>query len=100
MIIKLDLTKAYDSMSWQFIKDTLVKVRIPENLVGIITTIIMMGSTSILWAGEQLEPFQSSKGVKQGDLLSPYVFLLCIECLSQLIEPKVQRGEWIPMVPT
>ena len=52
---------------------------------------------SILVNGGMLEPFEPSRGIRQGDMLSPYIFILCIEYLSHLIEQKCVEGSWIPL---
>lgn len=51
-------------------------------------------STAIIWNGEPLEEFSPQRGLRQGDPLSPYLFVLCMERLSALINTKVQEGNW------
>jgi len=52
-------------------------------------------STSVLFNGGKLEAFYPSRGIRQGDLLSPYIFILCMELLGQLIEEKCNDKLWI-----
>ncbi|KAG8377737.1 hypothetical protein BUALT_Bualt08G0064100 [Buddleja alternifolia] len=52
--------------------------------------------SSILWNGEPLEPIQSKCGLRQGDPLSSYLFVLCMERLSYMIEEAVQSTNWEP----
>ncbi|KAG8382646.1 hypothetical protein BUALT_Bualt05G0099000 [Buddleja alternifolia] len=52
---------------------------------------------SILWNGEPLELIQPRCGLRQGDPLSPYLFVLCMERLSYMIDEKVQKAEWDPV---
>lgn len=52
---------------------------------------------SILWNGEKLPLFKPSRGLRQGDPLSPYLFVLCLEKLSHLINEAVSMGQWIPL---
>lgn len=51
----------------------------------------------VLWNGEALEEFSPSRGVKQGDPLSPYLCVLCIERLFHLINVAVEQKYWAPI---
>lgn len=52
---------------------------------------------SILWNGEKLTPFNPPRGLWQGDPLSPYLFVLCMEMLALNIQQKVYQGIWKPI---
>ena len=52
---------------------------------------------SILFNGGALEPFKPSRGLRQGDPISPYLFILCMEFLGHLIEEKCVNGDWVPL---
>jgi len=52
---------------------------------------------SILWNGNKLSPFKPSHGLRQGDPLSPYLFILCMEKLSISINRDVFQGNWDPI---
>ena len=54
-------------------------------------------STSILFNGGMLEPINPSRGIRQGDPLSPYIFILCMKFLGQLIEGKCSENLWNPV---
>ena len=97
MAIKIDLEKAYDRLRWSFIRETLVEARLPQTMVDVILNCISLASFSILWHGERTEAFTPSRGVRQGDPLSPYLFVLCMERLNHLIEAVVGKGEWKPV---
>lgn len=79
MAIKIDLEKAYDRLRWSFIQDTLVELKLPDSLNKVIMECITTPSLQILWNGEPTETFLPSRGIRQGDSLSPYIFVLCIE---------------------
>ena len=80
MAIKIDLEKAYDRLKWTFIRDTLSKVKLPSNLVEVIMSCITSSSLSIFWNGEPTDYFKPSRGIRQGDLLSPYLFVILLVC--------------------
>src|ERR1044072_6652990 len=51
----------------------------------------------LIWNGEALDSFVSECGIIQGDPISPYIFVLCLERLSQLITAAVEMGHWKPI---
>jgi hypothetical protein len=57
-------------------------------------------SLSILVNGERLENFSPFRGIRQGDPLSPYIFVLCIEYLACLIHDEVVQGNWMGVKPS
>ena len=96
MSIKIDLEKAYDKIEWSFIKEMLINFNFPNNLIDLIMSCVTLVSTSLLFSGGCLESFKPSKGIRQGDPLSPYPFILCMEFLGYLIEKKCAAKLWIP----
>ena len=97
MMIKIDFEKAYDRLRWSFIRDTLLELRLPQLMVDVVMNCIESAKLSVLWNGEPMETFQPSRGIRQGDPLSPYLYVLCMERLTHLIEREVQLGGWKPV---
>lgn len=97
MEIKIDLEKAYDIMSWGFLRNVLEEIQLPNNLVDLIDSCISSGSMNILWTGVKSDVFMPSRGVRQGDPLSPYLFVLRMEKLSHIIADEVETGVWRPL---
>ncbi|XP_031099806.1 uncharacterized protein LOC116004005 [Ipomoea triloba] len=94
MAIKLDFEKAYDRLSWDFIRSTLTEIGFNENWIKLIMHCIQTPRMSLLWNGDTLPQFSPSRGIRQGDTMSPAIFVLCMEQLSQLIEGRVLEGVW------
>ena len=92
LAIKIDLEKAYDKLEWGSIRDRLISANFPSKLVEVIMSCISSVSTSILFNGGKLEPILPSRGIRQGDPLSPYLFILCLDYLGQLIHDKCEEN--------
>ena len=97
MAIKMDLEKAYDRLEWSFINKVLQAFHFPQHFTKFITSCISTTSISISVNGSKMDSFLPSRGIRQGDPLSPYLFILCMEFLTHLIEGKCVDGSWIPL---
>ena len=97
MAIKIYLKKAYDRIRWAFLRETLLDMRLPQKLVEVILTCVTSTRFNVLWNGEKTEFFSPLRGVRQGDPLSPYLFILCMKRLGQLIEDSIGQGRWTPV---
>ncbi|XP_075074578.1 uncharacterized protein LOC142162156 [Nicotiana tabacum] len=81
--IKLDMIKAYDRLSWMFLSKILRKMGFSEWFISLIFGIVSNNWYSILVNGQPHGFFKSTRGVKQGDPLSPTLFILAIEAMSR-----------------
>lgn len=71
--------------------------RLPSNIVAIIMKCVKSGACRILWNGQATDPIQPSQGLRQEDMLSPYLFVPCIERLAQWIERAKESNTWRPL---
>lgn len=83
--IKIDLEKAYDRLWWGFVVDTLKCFGIPNSWIELIYKCISTSSMRILFNRSMTEPFFPTRDIRQGDPLSPYLFVLCLERLGHII---------------
>ena len=94
MAIKIDLEKAYDSLEWPFLRDVLNLYRLPTYLIDLIMSYVSSSSISVLFNGGKLDPFLPSRVIRQGNPLSPYLFIMCMEVLGFLINGKCEEKLW------
>ena len=97
MAIKVHLAKAYDRLEWTFIHKVLRAFHFPQMLIDLIMSCISSTNISILFNGGKLKSFKPLKGIQQGDPLSLYLFILCMEYLRFLINKSCMEKRWIPM---
>ncbi|KAL9666748.1 hypothetical protein QQ045_001086 [Rhodiola kirilowii] len=93
VIIKLDMAKAYDRVSWRFILAALRAFGFQERFCDLIYRCISNCHYSIKWDGKLYGYFKSFRGVRQGDPLSPSLFVIAMEWLSKSINDAVSRGK-------
>lgn len=94
MVAKINLEQACDKLNWEFIRNTLLDVGLPDNMVQLIQCCFSTFSMRVLQNGEVLEEFNPSRGIHQGHSLSPYLFMLYIEWLFQLFTIAMGQGVW------
>ena len=83
MIISVDAEKAFDKIQHQFMIKTLQKVGIEGTYLNIIKAIYEKPTANIVLNGGKLKPFPLRSGTRQGCLLSPLLFNIVLEDLSE-----------------
>ena len=92
--IKIDMSKAYDRVEWSFVFQVLRCFGVSEKMVGIIHQCMSTASFAILLNGCPLERRMASRGLRQGDPLYPYLFIIVTEVLSRLLLREETRGSF------
>lgn len=83
--IKIDLQKAYDKISWEFLQDLLNYMNFPPLWVQLIMQCVTTVSFRVQVNGGLSEQFLPKAGLRQGDPISPNLFILCVNVLSGLL---------------
>lgn len=90
MLLKLDFSKAFDSLSWMHIKKVLIAFGFAAPWVRWVMSLISSSVFSILFNGIPSSPFHPSRGIRQGDPLSPFLFVIMAEGLGRSIKSAQQ----------
>lgn len=89
MALKLDLNKAYDRVEWKFLGDVLTKMGFSARWMQLIIKCVSTVRYEIVNSGRKMGLIIPTRGIRQGDPLSPYLFLVCAEGFSALINKYV-----------
>lgn len=92
MLIKLDLSKAYDRLSWYYLKEVLLSFGFDARWTQWLCSCISTPNYSILLNGAPSQLFNASWGLRQGDPISPFLFIIAIEGLGRLIKAQIANN--------
>jgi hypothetical protein len=91
-LLKIDLAKAFDRISWNFIAKTLAKHNFSDPFISLIHACISTTSMHVLINGKPSEYIYPSRGIRQGCPLSPYLFVIGINELSNMLQTALQNS--------
>ncbi|XP_075080592.1 uncharacterized protein LOC142166075 [Nicotiana tabacum] len=97
MILKVDLEKTFDRLEWYFIRESLFFFPFFHQNNHFNMSCLTTSSVSILVNGTQTRYFHPSRGIRQGDLISPYFCIICMKRLSRNIDSVVADKKWFPI---
>lgn len=97
VMLKIDLVKAFDSVGWIFLLDLLSTLGCPRTWINWFSTILSTASMKVLLNGLPGRMIFHGWGHRQGDPLSPMLFVLVMECFRALVTTAEARGLFLPL---
>lgn len=104
--IKLDLNKAYDRVCWDFLFKVMERMGFDSRWIGWVKQCVCSVKYSFVMNGRQVSTITPGRGLRQGDPLSPYLFLLVADVFSKLMTKAIKNKsilgmkmkKWCPMI--
>jgi len=90
-LLKLDISKAFDTVAWPFLLDTLRAFGFGDRWRRWTATLLSSASSRILLNGTPGRPIRHLRGVRQGDSLSPMLFIIAMEVFARLLKVAVDE---------
>ena len=92
MVMKLDMSKVYDKVEWAYLQAIMGKLDFAAGWIDLVIRYISSVSCEILVNGYPGRTFEPQRGLRQRDPLSPYLFVLCVEGLSTLLDNAEEQN--------
>ena len=91
-LLKLDLSKAYNRVDWNFLFTVLQAFGLDAQVCKLISQLVSSPSLFVLVNGNPSPFFSPSRGLRQGDPISPVLFVIMAECLGRLTRRRSWTG--------
>ena len=92
LLFKLDIRKAFDSVKWEYILDLLQRKGFPCKFRNWIAALLSSSSSRVLLNGLPGPPIKHGRGFRQGDPISPLLFVLAIDPLQHILDIATHKG--------
>ena len=93
LLFKLDIKKAFDSVRWDYLMDLLQHLGFPSAFRNWVLALLSTSTSRVLINGIAGDPIKHGRGLRQGDPLSPLLFVLAIDPLHHLLSKATEQGK-------
>jgi hypothetical protein len=97
LLLKLDIAKAFDNVQWLYMLEVLQQLGFGQRWRDLLALLWRMTSSGILLYGQAGRPIKHHRGLRQGDPLSPMMFILAIDPLQRILDQATQEGILTPI---
>ena len=92
LLFKLDIKKAFDSVRWEYVLDLMQRMGFPDKFRNWIAALLSSLSSRFLLNGLPGPPIRHGRGFRQGDPISPLLFVLAIDPLHTILDLATRKG--------
>ncbi|XP_058775212.1 uncharacterized protein LOC131649467 [Vicia villosa] len=96
LLLKVDFEKAYDSIYWNYLRWIMGRTGFGKRWMKWMKSCIFSSHMSVLVNGSSTKEFKVQRGLRQGDPISPFLFVIDMEGLSALMKKLVEVGDFQP----
>ncbi|WVZ64360.1 LOW QUALITY PROTEIN: hypothetical protein U9M48_013890 [Paspalum notatum var. saurae] len=97
ILLKLDISKAFDSVSWSFLLEVLQQRGFGQRWRNLMCLLLSTSSTQILVNGQPGDNIYHHRGLRQRDPLSPMLFILVMDVLNSMVQFATEKGLLQPL---
>ena len=97
VLLKVDIAKAFDSVAWPFLLEALQHIGFPRRWIDWISLLLSTSSTKVILNGRPGNRITHARGLRQGDPISPMLFVIVMESLNSLFKEADRRGVLSPL---
>uniref|UniRef100_A0A8I6YTB5 Reverse transcriptase domain-containing protein n=1 Tax=Hordeum vulgare subsp. vulgare TaxID=112509 RepID=A0A8I6YTB5_HORVV len=97
LLLKIDIAKAFNSVSWEYLLEEMQQLRFPARWRDWVSMLLCTASSAVLLNGATGCYFTHQRGLRQGDSLSPLLFIIAIDTLHRLLEKATELQAIAPL---